>query len=257
MQKPLITVENIENMSPDQAAEVAGMMNAHGCVQIIQSGRKSDPVTSLRILGQRFGKPIFHKLSDPYGIHPIRYIPGYPEYANANVEELGLHTDGSFEQIPPAVMMIHCEIPAALGGDSTLASGEMLYHHLRISFPDYLLALQLPNAFTIIRDDRSAERAVFTRIGERLRIAYRSGNDVRINIHPDAVDAFEYVRKWLLDGDNFMQFKLASGDTLIFDNTRMLHGRTAFERTDRRTLHGLWCDGSMCGQNNIVLGIEP
>ena len=121
MIKPELKVNSVTEMTSDDWAELVQKMNRHGCVHLIQSGNPDGPVESLQRLGGQFGEPIFYNLSDEYGIHPIRYISGYPEYANANVADLGLHTDGSFEETPPIFMMIYCETPAEVGGDSTLA----------------------------------------------------------------------------------------------------------------------------------------
>ena len=257
MEKPTLRVGSVSRMSPEDHARLREQVEAHGCVHLIQTGEQDSPVDTLRALSVHFGDPVFHNLSDEYGIHTIRYIPGYPEYANANVEELGLHTDGSFEKTPPAFMLIHCEAASGEGGDSTLASGDRLYNHLKAAHPDYLAALSAPGAFTIWRDDRMAERSVFTQMGKRIRLAYRSGYDVRIDIREDAVEAFHHVRDWLLQPENFVRFKLQPGETLIFDNMRMLHGRTAFSRDSNRSLYGLWCNGVSGDGNAVSCGIDP
>lgn len=256
MKIPILEVPVLTLDDTGIASEVSDIVREHGCVLVSQNGNDADPVTTLRVLSGEFGSPVYHKLSDEHGIHPIRYIPGYPEYANANVEELGLHTDGSFEQNPPAFMLIHCEAASGRGGESTLASGDELYAHLLEEHPDFLRALQLSNAFTIWRDDRTAKRSVFRLDGDRVILAYRSGRDVRINIHPDAVEAFNHVRQWLLDPANFLKLKLKPGETLIFDNKRMLHGRTAFSRDSKRSLHGLWCDGVQADGSRAACGIR-
>ena len=257
MKKPVLEVRSASQMSAEDHAELRNQIRAHGCLHLIQTGEPDSPVDTLRALSVHFGDPIFHNLSDEYGIHPIRYIPGYPEYANANVEELGLHTDGSFEKTPPAFMLIHCEMASGEGGDSTLASGDRLYSHLKAAHPDYLEALSAPGAFTIWRDDRMAKRSVFSPMEDRIRLAYRSGYDVRIDIREDAVDAFHHVRDWLLQPENFIRFKLRPGETIIFDNMRMLHGRTAFSRDSNRSLYGLWCNGVSGDGNAVSCGIDP
>jgi alpha-ketoglutarate-dependent taurine dioxygenase len=233
------------------------MMNRFGCVHIRQTAGCTGSVESLCQLGRCFGKPIFHKLSDKHGIHPIRYIPGYPEYANANVEELDLHTDGSFEKTPPTFMLMYCERPAEEGGDSRLASGDRLYRHLRADRPYDLSVLSRPGVFTITRDNRRAQQSVFTTVNGRVRIAYRSGTDIRLEIDPEAVAAFHYVQRWLQQPSNFMTFKLGASDILIFDNTRMLHGRSAFARESSRSLYGLWCDGLSEHRESPCWGIDP
>lgn len=255
--KPELGVTSVRDMNEKDWDSLFSKMNRFGCVHIRQSGDATGAVDSLRQLSKPFGQPIFHKLSDQHGIHPIRYIPGYPEYANANVEELGLHTDGSFEQVPPTYMLMYCEQPAEEGGDSRLASGDELFWHLRDKHQDYLATLCKPSAFKITRDDRTAKRAVFTSVNGRLRLAYRSGNDIRLEIDPEAVTGFKYIQRWLQDPVNFVDFKLRSGETLIFDNTRMLHGRGAFPRESSRSMYGLWCDGQSEFSDRLSWGINP
>jgi alpha-ketoglutarate-dependent taurine dioxygenase len=257
MIKPELKLASVGQVRQADWDDLFSTMNRYGCVHIRQTLEMTGPVESLRQLGSRFGAPIFHKLSDEFGIHPIRYIPGYPEYANANVEDLDLHTDGSFEQTPPSFMLMYCERPAEEGGHSTLASGDRLFHHLRTERPDHLSALSKPAVFTITRDDRRAQRSVFTTVDGRVRVAYRSGKDIRLDIDPEAVDAFGYVGEWLRQPSNYVTFRLGRGDILIFDNTRMLHGRSAFSRESARSLYGLWCDGRSEHRDRLSWGIDP
>ncbi|MDE0319298.1 MAG: TauD/TfdA family dioxygenase [Acidimicrobiaceae bacterium] len=47
----------------------------------------------------------------------------------------------------------------------------------------------------------------------------------------------------LLDGDDFaIEITLRAGETIAFDNRRMLHGRRAFRSTERRQLQGCYID---------------
>jgi len=174
--------------------------------------------------------------------------------ANLGRWEEALHL---VEPVPPTYMLMYCETPADEGGDSLLASGDRLFKHLSREHPGYLAALSKPAAFTITRDDRTAKRAVFTPVNGRLRLAFRSGNDIRLEIDSKAVTAFDHVRDWLRDPANCIHYKLAAGDILIFDNTRMLHGRTAFSRESARSLHGLWCNGQSAFRDRLTSGIDP
>jgi alpha-ketoglutarate-dependent taurine dioxygenase len=255
MLKSELEVHSVARMNDSDWKVLFSRINEQGWVLLRQQVVLSGPVESLRLLGTRFGEPHFHKLSDEYGIHPIRYIPGFPEYANANVEFLGLHTDGSFEPDPPVFMIIYCETPAETGGHSRLASGDELYWHLHNKHPDHLRALSRPAAFTITRDDRKAQRSVFTSDGDMVRLAYRDGTDICLEIHPEAQDAFQYVRNWLADEANYIDLKLQPGEVLILDNTRMLHGRTTFPRESSRSLHGLWCKGTSPYNHLLSKGI--
>lgn len=243
MHLPRLSVKTLSAMSDSFIAEVIDAMNEFGCARITQTGRPAGPTESLSPLGRLFGAPIHHKLSDRHGVHPIRYIPGYPEYANAVNGDLLLHTDASFEPNPPAVMLMYSETPSPEGGLSTLASGDELYAHIADVAPEALPGLSRPDAFRIRRDDREASRAVLENRGDRWRLAFRYADNLPIRVHPDAETGYAMVRKWLMDPANAIAFRLEPGEVLIFDNARMLHGRTAFPKDAGRSLHGLWCDG--------------
>ena len=56
-------------------------------------------------------------------------------------------------------------------------------------------------------------------------------------------EGFDLIRDWIARPESSEQIRLERGDCLIFDNSRMLHGRTAFPKDGGRALFGLWCDG--------------
>ena len=80
-------------------------------------------------------------------------------------------------------------------------------------------------------------------------IAIRFNNWIR-DIDPSADDAFydAYMVLWrmLRDPANVFTLRLAAGDTLCFDNRRILHGRTEFDpQSGRRHLQGCYVDRDM------------
>lgn len=42
--------------------------------------------------------------------------------------------------------------------------------------------------------------------------------------------------------EEILEFKMEENDFLTFDNTRLLHGRTAFEANEKRTIVGCYVD---------------
>ena len=91
MHLPRIEVETLATLSDALIADVIDAMTDHGCVRITQTGSRVGHVEALAPLGRLFGGPVHHKLSDAHGIHPIRFMPGYPEDANAVNGDLLLH----------------------------------------------------------------------------------------------------------------------------------------------------------------------
>jgi alpha-ketoglutarate-dependent taurine dioxygenase len=213
-----------------------------------------DPPSVLSMLGKCFGRPIFHKLSDERGVHPIRSIAGYASYANTTSADLLLHTDGSFESFSPRVMLMMCEVPARTGGLSRLCNGATIFAHLLNNHPASVAGLMRPDAFSIRRDDRVASKPVFKREGDRILVTFRYGGDVDIQVHPEAQAGYQAIVEFLENPGNFCEFLLARQELLVLDNTRVLHGRTAFPKHELRILHGLWLDGLNASEGPGVFG---
>jgi gamma-butyrobetaine dioxygenase len=54
--------------------------------------------------------------------------------------------------------------------------------------------------------------------------------------------AYRTFAELLLDPAAQLSFRLAPGDCLVFDNTRLLHARTAFDAVGSRHLQGTYAD---------------
>lgn len=241
----IIIVEDLEEIPASTVRKIVDAVSQTGCVIVRQKdGGAVNHSLALARLGRHFGSPIRHKLSDENGVHPIRTIPGYPSYANTTNADLLLHTDGSFEENPPKVMLISCERPAPVGGDSRVCFASELYETMRRDYPDELPGLWLADSFTIQRDDRKASKPVFKAVGKnRIAITFRFGGDVEVILRPEAAKGFNRIVSLLNDPANFIEFKLQENEILVFDNTAVLHGRTDFPPDSGRVLHGLWLDG--------------
>jgi alpha-ketoglutarate-dependent taurine dioxygenase len=241
-----IEVASLENIRDHDAKEIVAAVSQEGCVIVQQKGEA--PVNhsqALARLGRHFGKPIRHRLSDENGVHPIRTIPGYASYANTTSADLLLHTDGSFEEHPPRVMLMSCEMPAASGGHTRICFARDIHSRLSQNFPADIAGLWLPDSFTIRRDDRKSSKPVFRHVGNgRIAISFRFGNDVEIEVRPEAASGYQRIVSLLSDPANFLEFKLQRNELLAFDNTAVLHGRTDFPAGSGRILHGLWLDGA-------------
>lgn len=197
-------------------------------------------------LAKYFGKIIRHNQSDDLGILPITLLPDYPDYANTQCNHLALHTDGAFETIPPAVMAMQCEIADDVGGLTCLVDGYDVYRYLLEADPVGLQYLFEPDVFHIQRDNQSAQRAIFWHDEQGcLKIAFRSDTVAKISVKPHAQPVFERIKQYLANPSHQFQWHLQPGQILIFDNTRMLHGRTAFSPNSRRRINGLWFEGKL------------
>ena len=254
-----LDVEKLIEITESELEKILNLFTAQGCALINQ--RRPTPQleisSALAKLGRHFGNPVRHKLSDDAGVHPIRNLPGFPQYANTTSSDLLLHTDGSFEKHPPKTMLIYCESPAEQGGHSRICFAEDIYRFLEQNYPESLEGLFRPDAFVIRRDDREAQRSVFQICDGRISMAFRYGTDVSLQIHPMARAGIAAIIEYVSHPANYEEFLLGAGQLLLMDNTRVLHGRTVFSPNSHRVLHGLWCDGHDADPEKIQFGFTP
>jgi len=173
----------------------------------------------------------------------------------------------------PGFQMFHCLKPATSGGDSTLVDGLAIADRLRQAHPDTFAALcdpslRVPYHHTEFGQHMIERRPVFSladgvspadladdRLGVADIVSRVHFNDVdravmSAQLAPPAAvrDMKAFYTHWqrLLDAamspDLEFRMSLRPGSVLVFDNQRMLHGRTRFDASSGRVLHG--CYGS-------------
>ncbi|MEM9318852.1 MAG: TauD/TfdA family dioxygenase [Pseudomonadota bacterium] len=165
---------------------------------------------------------------------------------------LPLHTDLPNQELPPGYQFLHCIANEATGGGSLFADGVAMADALRAADPEafHLLAeVPIPFRFHDGETDLRIHRTVLN-----LR-ADGSVHEVKWNAHiagafdmaPDLIqpyyDAYRAFMALARDQAFQVQLKLASGEMVVFDNRRVLHGREAFDpSTGFRHLQGCYVD---------------
>ena len=163
---------------------------------------------------------------------------------NQNTDQLGytdagidLHTDQPFLDRPPRYQLLHCMRPAEVGGDSFLADGilgaqalaaedlgafrtlrttQVRFHRKQRAFEREVVAPLL----TLREDGTSLVRcSYFTLAPQRLPFAEVDG----------FFRAYRRYMTILRDERHLLRLRLHAGDFLLYDNHRMLHGRSAFQ----------------------------
>ena len=165
--------------------------------------------------------------------------------------EIHGHTDLVFYRTPPGIFLLHCLANDAAGGDSTFADGFRVAAALRDEDPDAFAVLaRVPFEFRFRDGDYDIRhRCPLIRLGEDGEAA-----EIRFNIqcmHAPAAAGEEMAavyrayRKFaaLIDDARFkLRFRLAPGEVVGFDNSRVVHGRTAFDEAGGRHLQGIYVD---------------
>lgn len=182
-------------------------------------------------------QPIGRVLETNYGlVFDVRSVP-QPENLAYSDLGLGLHTDNPYRDPVPGFQALHALRSSPDGGDSLFADGYALALHLRTTDPAaFALVTQTPVPFQYRSKDAElyAERPLIQLScrGEVRAVHYNSRSIAPLHLPARDCAAFyaAYRRfaRLLRDPQYQLKCKLADGDLVVFDNQRILHGRTAY-----------------------------
>ncbi|WP_369182930.1 TauD/TfdA family dioxygenase [Streptomyces sp. Y1] len=170
------------------------------------------------------------------------------------------HTDNPYRDPVPTLQLLHCLENSATGGDSGLVDGFRAAAILREEAPEaFALLTRTPVPF-VFRDRRTelrAERPLIDVDGlgriREVRFNNRSFGTLRGEGRDAFYAAYRRFAAITLRPELQLTFRLDPGDCLVFDNTRLLHARTAFEQDGRRHLQGCYADLDALGSTLAVL----
>jgi gamma-butyrobetaine dioxygenase len=147
------------------------------------------------------------------------------------------HTDNPYRDPVPTLQLLHCLRDASAGGDTGLVDGFAAAAALRREDPasfTVLTATPWPFAYADTETELRARHPLIALTPDgritAVRLNNRSMGPLRLP-YEQAAAAYAAYRAWasLLARPEFrLTMRLAPGDCLIFDNTRVLHARTAF-----------------------------
>jgi len=238
----IVEVHDPRALSASEHAQLLGICRRTNMVIYASGSVIEDGKAASRELGRQFG--LLHLdsnlLADEDAITPISVVAeksgrGYIPYSN---RRLLWHTDGYYN--PPEkrvrAFVLHCDTPAAEGGENALLDPEIAYIHLREADPEYIRALMEPDAMTIPANEEAdgvraaqsgpvfsidpATGSLHMRYTARTRsVIWKDDTSTRA-----AVQALEH----LLNGDSryVIRHRLGAGQGLLCNN--VLHNRTAF-----------------------------
>jgi len=172
-----------------------------------------------------------------YGrVFDVRAVP-QPENLAYSDLGLGLHTDNPYREPVPGFQALHTLLAAPDGGDSLFADGFAIAEHLRKSAPEAFAAMSrtpVPFWYRAAGVDLYAERPIIelSCTGAVTAVNYnnRAIRPVRLPASECAAyyDSYRNFAALLRDARLQTATRLADGDLVIFDNRRVLHGRTGF-----------------------------
>jgi gamma-butyrobetaine dioxygenase len=181
----------------------------------------------------------------------VRSVPDASDLAYTSVS-LDPHTDNPYRSPVPGVQLLHCLINETTGGLSTLVDGFAAAEALRVQDPEaFQLLARTPVRFRYRDTDTelvaSAPPIELDGTGRLQAVNFSPRLDFVPLQPPQKLAAYFRARKafdGLLRSPRFeIRFLLGSGELMMMDNRRLLHGRTAFDpREGLRHLQGCYID---------------
>ena len=166
--------------------------------------------------------------------------------------ELKSHSDNPYRKPVPGIQLLHCIANESTGGDSSLVDGYSISNYLKENHEDYyniLTETEVNFKFTdvdvILQDRAKLIELDSNRNFKQIRFSGRL--DYVPLLDNEKLDIFYKARKYmyeLCNSDEFkIKFRLSKGMISMFDNLRLLHGRTKFDpNTGFRHLQGCYID---------------
>ncbi len=166
--------------------------------------------------------------------------------AYTNIELLP-HTDGTYSHDAPGLQMLHCLAFDGEGGESTMVDGFRIAAELRANQPeayDVLSRVDVPGQYIGDGAHLMASRPVFRHdhSGELAQVSFNNADRAPFLLPADEMERFYGALRAFeaLANDHRLQWRRVNppGHAMLFDNWRVLHGRTAY--TGHRHLCGAY-----------------
>jgi alpha-ketoglutarate-dependent taurine dioxygenase len=166
----------------------------------------------------------------------VRSVP-QPENLAYSDLGLGLHTDNPYRDPVPGFQALHALIPSSEGGESLFADGFALAAQLRATAPEdfgVLTRTAVPFLYSSKEAELYAERPLIqlSTAGAIAAVHYNSRSIAPLDIPaaeaPRFYTAYRRFAALMREPRYQLRTRLGAGALVVFDNQRILHGRTAF-----------------------------
>lgn len=191
------------------------------------------------------------------------------ELAPTNLAFTGLaispHTDNPYRDPVPTLQLLHCLSNAVAGGESCLVDGfeaaATLRREDRTAFA-VLSGTPVPFAWSDASTRLRAVRPLIeTDTSGRIRgVRFNNRSMQALRLQPAALAEFYRAHRSfaaiIARPELQLEFRLEVGDCLIFDNTRLLHARSAFSDTGGGARHLQGCYADIDGLLSTIAVLE-
>jgi gamma-butyrobetaine dioxygenase len=214
---------------------------------VIFEGVPTAPGTVLKVASM-FG---FTRETNFGALFDVRSTPDATDLAYTSVS-LDPHTDNPYRAPVPGIQLLHCLVNETSGGLSTLVDGFAVAEALRAGHPQAFEVLtRTPVRFRYVDADTeltaSAPPIELDVTGALKSVHFSPRLDLVPLFSAERLEAYFRARRLfdhrLRAPDFQIRFLLKSGDLVMFDNCRLLHGRTGFDPGEGlRHLQGCYID---------------
>lgn len=189
-------------------------------------------------------------------------------------EFLCLHQDLMYWSSPPKIQLLHCLANDCAGGDSLFSDGFRAASEFQLLKPEQWRILESKDVlYHYARNGNyySVPRRVIKQQREFLPKSVFWSPPFQGPFHliemqreqkfhsdlPQWRDAARAFKDSLEAPENMLQYRLQPGDCVLFDNHRVLHGRTQFDvSSGHRHLHGTYIDSQTLASAFVRLEYE-
>jgi gamma-butyrobetaine dioxygenase len=175
------------------------------------------------------------------------------------------HTDNPYRDPVPTMQLLHCLSNDVDGGESGLVDGfraAATLRHEQPRFFDVLTATLVTFAWGDQHSSLRAERPMIEidPLGRVRGVRFNNRSMQALQLDEERIteyySAYRYFARIIERPEFMLTFRLESGDCLIFDNTRLLHARTAFEESGTRHRHLQGCYADLDGLASTIAVLE-
>lgn len=226
--------------APDTLSDIHHLFNIQGYVLI---NTHTTQTWVLDLLAQQFGNIQGSVFWEKY--FTVEYDPLKPSASTSlarTATEFPLHTDGSFETIPPKCIALHCIESDIDGfGISLLVDGWKVIEKLSPVSRSTLLNSRFQFRRNAEGKEASINAPIFELVEQSYKMRYRNDNNFNlVSLSQDSESALNEFQQLISLPELVVSVQLKVGDVLIVNNYRMLHGRTPLSGKQKRTLQRLW-----------------
>jgi alpha-ketoglutarate-dependent taurine dioxygenase len=158
-----------------------------------------------------------------------------------------LHTDHSFGYGFTDIVVLYCDTSSKEGGYTKLVKASDVYNFIKCTNPDLLEDTKLQY---ITRHGGYSAESISTLKNGNLAL-YWSPFTQEVKGNSKSEEVYRLINWYSQQPENQITYKLKPGELIIIDNMAMLHARSEFPETDKRTLYRMWYDGKTRYDLNI------